>query len=208
MAITGSNFVLITGTTLQGSAVQTGSNLLAQGPKEALVQSTPTQALGGSGSLITSDAVCVDRVVFDPAYTTVPAIGTPQPIPSVYGNHIGAFAKNGCQLMALSGTTPETLSLMDLTANSPASYAGDTVFSNVNLIIFNNLGAGAVVVTTGASNPANLPKMNGTSAGFTVPANSIVVFHSKANVATSASLTNIVCTPAATTNLVITVCGS
>ena len=36
----------------------------------------------------------------------------------------------------------------------PASYAGDTVFATVNSIVFNNLGTGAVTITTGATNPA------------------------------------------------------
>jgi hypothetical protein len=208
MATTGSNFVEVTASTLSGTTVTTAPFLEAMGPKEAVTLSQPTQPLGGSGSIPAVSAVCVSKVSIDPSLTAIPAIGTPHVTPENYGVTLGAFALNGCQLMSLSGTTPETLDLTDLTANSPASYAGDTTFAKAYCIIFNNLGAGDVVVTTGATNPAGLPKFNGTSAGLTVPAGSVVVVHSKAAVTVDSTHKLIVCTPAATTTLAITVCGA
>jgi hypothetical protein len=208
MATTGSNFVEVTVSTLSGSAVATAPYLEALGPKEAMVSSQPTQPLGGSGSPVASKSVCVDRVLVDLSFTTLPAVGTPQPVPEAYGTQLGAYAKNGSVLLSLSGTTAQTISLVNTATNTPQSTAGDTVFANVNTLVFSNLGTGAVVITTGATNPAGLPTFNGTSAGFTVAAGSVAVFNSAANIAVNSGATNIVCTPAASTTLVVSIGGA
>lgn len=197
MATTGNNFAKIGVTTLSGTAVLAGATTPFV---EAISPGTATNADGG--------ATVVDRVIHDLSLTAIPASLQSVPFKNTAGTHIGAFAKNGCALLALSGTTPQTVDLTDLTANTPASYAGDTGFSTANTIIFNNLGAGAVTVSTGATNPAGLPTMGSTSSGVTVPANSILTVHSKAGVTVDSTHKNIVCTPAATTTFCVSIGGA
>jgi hypothetical protein len=210
MATTGQNFVRVTGSTpvLNGSAVATPPYLDAMGPKEAMSASELDQVAGGSGAAVASAAGVVDRVTFDLSLTALPTVGSPQPVPVAYGSYVGAFAKNGCQLMTLSGTTPESLDLTDLTANTPASYAGDTTFATANVIIFNNVGTHDLVISPGASNPASLPKMTGTSPTFTVAAGSVVAFHSAAGATVDSTHKIITVTPTAGGNLAISVGGA
>lgn len=207
MATTGSNFVEITATTLSGTAVSTAPYLDAMGPKEALTSSQPTQGIG-TAAAATPAGSCVDRIVVDPSLTTVPAVGTPYAVPANYGTILGAFSKNGCQLMKLSSSTPENLDLTDLTANSPQSYAGDTTFSNVNCIIVNNIGTQDLTLSPGSSNPARLPAFGGTTPTLTIPKGSVHVFHSAANLAVDSSHKIITITPSAGGTVAITVCGS
>lgn len=208
MATTGSNILLVTASTLEGTTYTTQPYISLADPKEAMTQSLPTQPIGGSGSLVASKAAVQDRVVFDHGLTAIPAAGTPLPNPDASGTYIGAFAKNGGILLSLSGTTPQTIDLTDLTANTPAGTIGDTAFSKINSIVFNNSGAGAVVVTTGATTPAGLPAFNATSSGVTAAAGSCFADYSKAGVTVDSTHKLIVVTPAATTTLVVSIGGS
>lgn len=65
------------------------------------------------------------------------------------------YAKNGAIRLALTGTTPKTIDLTDLTANAQ-SYAGDTAFAKFALLVLFNDGAAAVTFASGASNGASV----------------------------------------------------
>ena len=210
MATTGVNFVEVTGSTavLNGSAVVTPPYLDDFGPKEAMSLSELDQVVGGSGAATASKVIVVDKVTFDPSLVAIPNPGSPHVVPVTYGTFVGNFAKNGGVLLTLTGTTAQSVDLTNTTTNTPASYAGDTAFSNVNLIIFNNLGAVDLVVSPGASNPARLPEMTGTSPTITVPAGSFVVVHSTANLAVDSTHKVFTVTPTAGGSMAITVCGS
>ena len=77
MPTTGSNFIQVNATTLLGSTVTTAPYLQSDGPKECMVQTQPTQPVGGSGSPIATKSVIVDRVAVDLSLTVIPATGTP-----------------------------------------------------------------------------------------------------------------------------------
>lgn len=210
MATTATNFVLVTGSkpVLNGTAVLTPPYLDTFNPKEAMAVSQPTQVVGGSGTPTASPSVVVDRVMFDPALTSSPVIGTPPPVPEQYGNYVGNYAKNGSVLLVLSGTTPQTVNLQNTTTNSPASSAGDTAFATGNVVIFNNVGTVDLVVSPGASNPSPIPKMGGTSPTITVGAGSIVAYQYANGQTISSSACNITVTPTAGGEMAITIMGS
>lgn len=65
------------------------------------------------------------------------------------------YAKNGGVIVNLSPSTPVTIDLTDLTTE--AVRAGDTAFATWKEIILVNLGANAVAVGPGASNPLTTP---------------------------------------------------
>jgi hypothetical protein len=104
------------------------------------------------------------------------------------------YAKNGACSVALTGTTPVTLSLIDLTSNSDFS-AGDAVFASWKLLVFYNTGAASLTVKTAASNGATLP-LNGTSPTITVPAGSKAILENAAGVTVDATHKDITVTPA------------
>lgn len=170
MATTGQNFVEVTTTTLSGATVTTQPFLVALGFKEAAEVEQ-----GGKG-------VCVDRVVFDLSLPGAPPAGTPHQSPTVYGAYCGGYAKNGEVLLTLSGSTAQSIDLTNTAVNTPASSAGDTAFATVNCLILRNLGLVDLVLSPGASNPSNIPKLGGTSPTLTIPAGSCVVIHSLAGV--------------------------
>jgi hypothetical protein len=148
----------------------------------------------------------VDKVIVDLGLTTVPAAGSGAHI-RPDGLILGAYAKNGNALISLSGTTPVTISLADLTSNTTVS-AGDTVFATGNVIVFRNLTAGAVTIAPGASNPSNFPLFAGTTPTLTVPANSVVVVHSAAGVTIDSTHKTILITPAVTGTFSVSVGGA
>ncbi len=210
MSTTATNFVYVTGSNpvLNGATVSTPPFLDTYNPKEAMAVSQLVQPAGGSGSPSANVNMVIDRVMFDPGLSAIPNVGGPWPVPEVYGGVVGNFAKNGSVLLSLSGTTAQSVDLTNTTANSPASSAGDTTFSNINLIIANNIGTHDLVLSPGAANPARLPEMGGTTPTITVPAGSYHVFHSAANLAVDGTHKIITVTPSAGGTLALTFCGS
>lgn len=116
------------------------------------------------------------------------------------------LAKNGAATVALSGTTPKTIDLTDLTSVT-ASYAGDTTFASFSRLTFKNLGAGSLTVAPGASNPAALG-INGTTPSVTVQPGASVTISYPSAVTVSGSAKTILITPAATTTFSIAVGGA
>ena len=209
MATTGSDFVYTTGTNgvLDGTAVLTPPLLSAAGGKEAFSQSQLDQVVGGSGAATAANNTVAGRLVFDPALTAVPPVGATWPVPEVYGTVLGGYAKNGAVYLALSGTTPQTVSLQNTTTNSPAGTAGDTAFATVNVVRVKNLGASAVTVAPGGSNPSPIPAFTGTTPTVSIPAGSEILFHSAAG-ATISTAANLTFTPAASGSLLVTIGGA
>lgn len=209
MGTTNSNFVVNTGTApiLVGSAVTTPPTLAAMGPKESMAVSQSDQVVGGSGTPNASNSVVVDRLTIDLSLVSVPNPGTPPPVPEVYGTTLGGYAKNGAVLLELLGTTAQTVSFQNTTTNSPAATAGDTAFATLNVLHIKNLGTAAVTIAPGASNPSPLPAFTGTSPTISLPAGSEVAFHNAAG-ATVSDAANLTFTPAATTNIAISVGGA
>jgi hypothetical protein len=110
----------------------------------------------------------LDRTVFDLALTAIP----PGPGASfaVLGKFCGGFAKNGCVVVQLPGSTPVNADLTNLGSVTGATgQAGDTSLTTANTLIFNNLSNQAVVLSPGASNPARLPTFSGTSPTSSIP---------------------------------------
>lgn len=210
MATTNSDFVYTTGTNpiLVGSAVITPPTLAAMGPKESMAVSQVDQAAGGSGAPNASNSTVAGRLTFDPALTAIPMVGTPPPTPEMYGTILGGYAKNGAVLLELSGTTAQTIDMTGTTNNSPAATAGDTAFSTMYVVRVKNLGTSAITVSPGGSNPAPLPTFTGTSPTISVPAGSEALFHSAAGATVSSTAKNLVFTPAATGNVLVTFGGA
>ena len=102
-----------------------------------------------------------------------------------------AFAKNGCVILALVVSTPQTI---DFTALSGAATAGDTSFATVNTVVFWNQGAHDIVVSPGSSNPFPGP-LGGTAPTFTVPAGAQLPWQCPAGWTISGSVKNLKCDP-------------
>lgn len=150
----------------------------------------------------------MDRVTVDLSLTSTPVIGTPPAVPECYGTYIGSFAKNGGVLLSLSGSTPQSINFTNTTANSPASTAGDTVFSNLNVLVIQNLGTTDVVLSPGASNPNRLPTMTGTSPTILLPAGSTQVFHNAAGLAVDSTHNVLTFTPSSGGTISVSAGGS
>jgi len=210
MATTGTNFVYVTGSNpvLNGSTVQTPPFLDTYGPKEAMVVSALDQVAGGSGAATNTTNTVIDRLTYDPSVTVSPSVGTPPQVPEAYGTYLGAYAKNGAVYLALSGTTAQTLDLNLTSTGPPASYVGDTVFATVNVLRVKNLGTAAVTIAPGSSNASPIPELGGTTPTLTLDAGSEVLFHSAAGQTITSSACNVKFTPAATTNICVTISGS
>jgi hypothetical protein len=116
------------------------------------------------------------------------------------------YAKNGGLSVALTGTTPVNLSLIDLTSNSTFS-AGDTVFATWNQLVFKNTGAADVTIAPGGSNPANLG-LGGTTPTLTVPAGSTVTFQSVAGLSIDGTHKIVTVTPTAGGSFALCVGGA
>jgi hypothetical protein len=198
MATTGSNFAKIATNTLSGTTNQVGATT----PFLTTIQSQ------NAGNMEANTAgVVVDKLSFDPSITAIPAKGTQRAVSGSSGKHLGAYAKNGCIELALSGTTPQTIDLTNLAVNTPAGTAGDLVFATVNVLHFQVFGAGDVALTS-PSNPSPLPKLAGTTPGITVHANSSHLYELAAGGTIDSTHKLIVCTPTATTTLCVTVGGA
>jgi hypothetical protein len=194
--MTGSNFVEVTATTLNGTAVTTAPYVDTYGPKEAMVTQ---QGNGGK---------CVDRVTYDLSLTQIPSAGTPPPVPENYGTIVGAFAKNACALLTLTGTTAITLDLTNVVAATGVVVAGDTSFATANVLILNNLGAVDLTISPGGSNPARIPQLGGTTPTLTIPAGSCIAIHSAAGYAVDSTHKTFTITPTAGGTLAVSVGGA
>ena len=117
------------------------------------------------------------------------------------------FAKHGAASVALSGTTPKTIDLTDLTSVT-ASYDGDTTFATFSKLVVKNLGAGSLTIAPGASNPASIG-LAGTTPTLTVPVGgTAVIDYGTTPVTVDSTHKTILITPAATTTFSIAVSGS
>lgn len=118
---------------------------------------------------------------------------------------IDGFAKNGAAVIALTGTTPVTITLIDLTSATTSS-AGDTVFASVNKISF-TAGAADLTIAPGGSNPFGL-LLAGTTPTITVPAGSTHVLQSVAGMTVDSTHKTILITPTAGGSLTVAVGGA
>lgn len=116
------------------------------------------------------------------------------------------YAKNGASVTSLTGTTPVTLSLIDLTSNSTDS-AGDTVFATWNTLIIYNLGAADITIKQAGSNPASLLGISTTPAQ-TIPAGSKLVLQSAAGVTVDSTHKDFVITPTSGGSVAVAVGGA
>jgi hypothetical protein len=194
MATTNANFVEVTTAVLEGAAVTAAPSVIAMEPgaAEAIEQ--------GSGGVL------LDKLIIDLGLISIPTAGSGRHIrPS--GKILGNYAKNGAALFVTSGTTTKILTLADLTSASSAS-AGDTVFATVNALVFRNLGAADMTIAPGAANPSNAPKFTGTTPTLTIPAGSVVAWHSAAGVTIDGTHKTITITPTSGGNLSVCVGGA
>jgi hypothetical protein len=115
--------------------------------------------LMGDGSVVTPfvaardpahahGGVQLDRVYFDLSFTSLPLVGGTM-LPAI-GKMVGGFAKNGCCLIVLVGSTPVEIDLTALGSfTGLTSQAGDTSLARANCLIFNNIGATDLAVAPG-----------------------------------------------------------
>jgi hypothetical protein len=116
------------------------------------------------------------------------------------------FAKNGACTFALSGTTPVTLTLVDLTS-ATASNAGDTSFATWNQLNFYNTGAADLTIAQGSSSGARLG-FAGTTPTVTVPAGGHVILDNPAGSAVDSTHKNITITPTSGGSCAVSVGGA
>lgn len=117
------------------------------------------------------------------------------------------YAKNGAVAFALTGTTPQAVSLQDLTGSGTLNTAGDTAFATWNQLVLVNTGAADVTVAPAGSNGARL-LLAGTGPTLTVPANSTVTLASLAGLAVDSTHYGITVTPTASGSFAICVGGA
>jgi hypothetical protein len=194
VATTGVSFVEIVSAEnglLFGTEVVATPFVAAYNPVQALdaINATPDNL-----AISAQNAVPLDKVVFDLSLTfNPPLVGTTFP---TYGKYVGAFAKNGCALIVLTGTTAVTIDLTNLGAFAGVtSQAGDTSLATVNCVIFNNVGTTAVTIAPGASNPAPFPAFTGTSPTLSVPAGGVVAMYWPVGGTVTSSAKTITVTP-------------
>jgi hypothetical protein len=116
------------------------------------------------------------------------------------------YAKNGSLVLALTGTTPVTVDLTDLSLGTTSAAGDFATLTKWFQISFNNLGPADCNIKQGASNPANLLGIS-TSPAQVVPAGSALVLQSQAGIAITGSAKTITITPVANTTLGIAVGG-
>jgi hypothetical protein len=115
------------------------------------------------------------------------------------------YAKNGAASITLTGTTPVTITLADLTS-ATTSNAGDTSFATVNELSF-TAGAADVVIAPGTTNPCSL-LLGGTTPTITVPALSGILLKSAAGITVDSTHKTILITPTAGGSLAVGVGGA
>lgn len=117
------------------------------------------------------------------------------------------FALNGAFHATTSGTTAVSVDLTNLATNATSS-AGDTVFAKASKIRVYNAGAADMTIAPGASNPANLPKMSGTTPTLTVAAGTWIDFLNDAGATVDSTHKIITITPTAGGDVVVAVGGA
>lgn len=201
MPTTGVNFININAATLQGSAVNTAVDT-------AQYCDTCSPDVAAQLSADRAAGTIVDRVAVDLGQAAEPKYGQSIPVGGLY---VCAFPRNGCVLLATSGTTAVTIDLTALAvATGVSSVAGDADFSGkLKAIVLRNLNptSGDFAVAPGASNgfPMNLA---GTTPSVKVESGSAVVIHSKAGITVDATHKTITVTPTAGGVLAISLGGS
>jgi hypothetical protein len=196
MATTASNFLKFAAGIFRGTGIASATAVTAAavGPFEA------AEVEQGSGGVV------IDKLILDPSLAAVPTTGSGAKIP-LSGKVLGAYAKNGVVLITLSGTTPVTLDLTDTTSGTTAT-AGDTAFASVNTILFRSLGAAAVTIAPGGSNPADLPKFTGTTPTLKLALNGVVLVNEVAAVTVDSTHKGILLTPTAGGTIAIYIGGA
>lgn len=194
MATTGVNFVEIVSAAnaiLSGSAVIATPFVAGLNPVQALecINATPSNP-----AITPENAVPLDKAIFDLSLTSIPpAVGTVFP---TFGKYVGGFAKNGCALIVLSGTTAVTIDLTNLAAfTGVTSQAGDTSLSNIGAVVFNNLGTVDLTIAPGGSNPARFPTFTGTTPTLDCPAGGLVCVYAQTQLAVDSTHKTITITP-------------
>lgn len=210
MATTNQNLVLYSGSTpiFAGTASVTPPFISALDPNSAFAVTRPDQTPSGSGTPTTpNNAAVIDRFVFDPSITAPPPTGAPYSVPANYGDVIGGGSKNGAVYLTFTGTTPQTVSLLNTTTNTPAATGGDTVFATCYAIRVKNTGSAAITLAPGASNPSPIPAFTGTTPTVSIPAGATMLFTAPAGVSITSSACNITFTPTSGGSLAMTICG-
>jgi hypothetical protein len=180
MSTTGVNFVYQTG---PGSNVVQGSNVVS------LPAIFPVQAESGKAlAYLPANATIIDKVSFD--FSRILSV-TPGG-----GTQVGNFAKNGCVVLTLTGTTPITVNLTALAAATGVIVANAdgtaaSPFATVFAAVFTNLGTADVTIAPGSSNPAPFPTSQLCKAG------GVVAISSPAGYTISGSANTITVTPTA-----------
>lgn len=216
MATTGSNFVLTggTGTYLSGTTSATAPFVAALDPVSALdaVNAAPPGGSGVSAGFANNSAQPIDRVIFDLALLAgkvPPGVGTNF---AAFGTFIGGFAKNGALYITFTGTTAVTI---DLTAMAAAvgvtsSQAGDTSLATANALIVKNISgvASTITIAPGASNPARIPSLGGTTPTISLLAGDLYCQSSALGLAVDSTHKTITFTPSAGGALVLAYGGA
>jgi hypothetical protein len=131
--------------------------------------------------------------------------------PLTYDMSQTAYAKTAVIFVTLTGSTPITINLNDLAAATGVQCVGaigaNSLANYWNLLMLQNIGTATLVITPGASDPANLP-WTGTSAEYTMAAGDQAVWMSSAGQVVSSSACNITITPTSGGQLAIAVGGS
>lgn len=172
--MTGQNFMRVDG----AQGVLVGS---AHVPTPVVLALEPGQAHGG---------VQLDRVYFDLALQSTALVGGSMLM--AVGKLVGGFAKNGCALIVLEGTTPVDVDFTALGSfTGLTSGAGDTSLALVQCLVFNNIGDQDLTVSPGATDGAQVPLE------CTVPAGGAVCVFNPAGTAVNAGASIITVTPTA-----------
>lgn len=180
--MTGANIVKLAAATHVGAVVQAANTLAALNP-------TSARQLELAGN-----ATRCDRVHVDLGQAILPTGDT------------GGFAKNGAIRLTLSGTTPKTIDLTDLTSGAD-SYAGDTTFASFSTLTLFNDGAAAVTFAPGGSNPASVG-LAGTTPTLSVGAGVKHSLNYASPVTVSGSAKNITITPTSGGSFILCVGGA
>lgn len=120
-----------------------------------------------------------------------------------------ANTKHGAASVPLTGTTPGSVDLTDLTSatSNTGSWDGDTTYASFTQLTVTNFGPGSVTIAQGASNPARLG-FNGTTPTVTIPAGATETLSFPASPAVDSTHKVITFTPAATTVVLFAVSGN
>ena len=106
------------------------------------------------------------------------------------------YSKLAALVLSLSGSTPITVDFNALAAATGVQVAGATSFATWKALLIQNVGAQALVLSPGSSDPLTLP-IGGTSPTHTLDAGDEGYWLSSAGTTVSASACNLTVTPTA-----------